>query len=166
VAIIDKNVYLKPFGLASQDNSLGVPDFLSAMFRAGCKSVTFDLEECTGMDSTFLGVVASAASAAPHMPGRNVVILNASVSSVGQLQRIGLLSMVCLHQEAVEPPPGLELREIDFMHFPKTEYQRLERILQLHQELAQLNEKNQQNFGSFLAMLAEELRNCRPPRLE
>lgn len=61
--MIERTVYLKPFGFATQQNSLGIPDFVSAMFRAGCNSVSFDLACCRGMDSTFLGVIAYAAMA-------------------------------------------------------------------------------------------------------
>jgi anti-sigma B factor antagonist len=156
-AIIDENVYLKPIGLATQDNCLGIPDFVDAMLRAGCTSVSFDLKECLGMDSTFLGVVAGAATATPHVPGRHVVILNAGERAVRVLQRVGLLPLVCLHEGAAEPPANIELRRIDFVHLPRTERERLERIKELHLELARLNEKNLETFGPFIEMLNEEL---------
>ncbi len=161
VAIIGQNVYLKPVGLATQDNSLGIPDFLEAMFRAGCTSVSFDLSECTGMDSTFLGVIAAAAKSAPHLPGKSVVILNADERLVRMLMRVGLLPLVAVHQDEVEPPEDMELRRIDFVHLPRTEVERLETIKRLHQELVELNERNRQVFGSFIDMLNEELRQAR-----
>lgn len=157
VAIVGKTVYLKPFGLATQDNSLGIPDFLEAMFRAGCRDVVFDLEDCRGMDSTFLGVVADAATAMPRVPGKTVVVLNADERACRQLKRIGLMPLICLHPGEVEPPAELQFRKIDFVHLPKTEKERLQKIKELHQQLADLNEKNKKTFAPFIEMLEEEL---------
>ncbi len=157
IAIVGKTVYLKPIGMATQHNSLGIPDFLEGMFRVGCRHVVFDLSRCTGMDSTFLGVVADAATALPQVPGKTVLVLNAGERSVGLLRRIGLLPLVALHEGAAEPPEELEFRQIDFLHFPQTETERLTRIKDLHKKLAELNEKNRRNFGSFITMLEEEL---------
>jgi len=157
IAIVGKSVYLKPVGMATQQNCLGIPDFLEAMFRIGCRHVVFDLAQCTGMDSTFLGVVADAATSLPHTPGKTVLVLNAGERSVSLLRRIGLLPLVALHEGTACPPESLELRRIDFVHFPKTEVERITKIKDLHQSLAELNEKNRRTFGSFITMLEEEL---------
>jgi len=157
VAIVDKTVYLRPVGMALQENSLGIPDFLQAMFRAGCRRVVFDLGKCTGMDSTFLGVVADAATSLPQAPGKTVLVLNADERSICQLRRIGLLPLVSLRKDPANPPQCLQFRQIDFVHFPKTETERVSRIRDLHMKLAQLNEKNRKTFGSFIAMLDKEL---------
>lgn len=161
VAIIDQSVYLKPCGYATQDNSLGIPDFVDAMLRSGCMFVLFDLEECKGMDSTFLGVIADAATAAPHREGKTAIIVNADENALRQLKRIGLLPLVKVRNERIEQPQGLEMRRIDFVHFPKTETQRIQKIRQLHEQLAELNEKNRQTFGPFLTMIQEEMQEHR-----
>ena len=158
VAIIDRTVYLKPVGFATQRNSLGIPDFLNAMFRAGCSSVAFDLCECRGMDSTFLGVIATAATARQRKPGKSVVVLNAQEHLIRQLRRIGLLPLLCVHEAPVKAPAELKLHQVDFVHFPKTEYQKLQTVKRLHEQLIQLNERNKQLFGPFVGMLEEELR--------
>ncbi len=156
VAIIDGTVYLRPVGFATQWNSLGIPRFLSAMFRAGCKRVAFDLAECKGMDSTFLGVMADAATALPHKPGKTVIVLNCSEAAARQLRRVGLVPLVCMHGGRVEPPQ-IQLCQMDFVHLPKTALERLQRIKRLHQQLTELNEENEKLFGPFVAMLEEEL---------
>jgi hypothetical protein len=157
IAIVGKTVYLRPVGMATQQNSLGIPDFLGAMFRIGCRHVVFDLGCCTGMDSTFLGVVADAATSLPQTPGKTVLVLNAGERSLGLLRRIGLLPLVALHEGTACPPEALEFRQIDFVHFPRTEAERLTRIKDLLKKLAELNERNRRTFGSFIAMLEEEL---------
>ncbi len=157
VAVLGKTVYVKPFGDATQSNCLGLPDFLKAMFREGCTGVAFDLAECTRMDSTFLGVIASAAIPAPHEGGKAAVILNADDHARRDLRMIGLMAVVAVKEEPCEPPPGLELSPIDFVHLPATERERVRKIMDLHEQLTRLNEKNSKKFGPFVRMIGEEL---------
>lgn len=86
-----------------------------------------------------------------------MLVLNASEPLARQLRRIGLLPLVCLHEGSVELPAEIELRRIDFLHSPKTEYQKLQKVKELHQHLAQMNERNRMLFGPFIEMLEEEL---------
>ncbi len=166
VAVLGKKVYVKPFGYATQRNSLGIPDFLDAMFRAGCNCAVFDLADCKGMDSTFLGVMAEAATALPHRRGKNVVVLNADQRAERQLRRVGLMLLVTLRREPVDLPQQLQLRQMDFVDLPKTQYQRLERIRDLHRQLVALNSGNRELFGPFLEMLDEEIQQSREEQQE
>ena len=157
VAVVGSTVYVRPVGYATQNNSLGLPDFFSAMFQQGCTNVTFDLKECCGMDSSFLGVIAVAAMA--HVSGRRkcAVILNASPPISQTLRMIGLLPVVAVPEGAVEPPPDLVMRQVDLVHLPKTERDRVEVIKTLHEELIRLNERNRERFSRFVEMLEAEL---------
>jgi hypothetical protein len=158
VAILGKAVYLKPHGYATQRNSLGIPDFLGAMFRAGCQYAIFDLADCRGMDSTFLGVIADAATASARRGGKTVAVLNAGDRARRQLQRVGLMPMLCLREGELELPPGVELRRMDYVPFPKDRQSRLRKVRDLHQQLVRLNEGNRKLFGQFLEMLDQELK--------
>ena len=159
VAVFNNTIYVKPFGFATQQNALGLPDFLNAMFREGAKKVTFDLKECKGMDSTFLGVIATAALSPAFRKKKNVLIINAEPNAKKQLQRIGLLDLVALKEEPCPPPPDLQLSRVDFFHLPQSERERIARIKDLHKQLIQLNERNRQNFGAFVSMLEDELKD-------
>ncbi len=161
VAILGKCVYLKPLGFATQRNSLGIPEFLDAMFRTGCTHAVFDLSKCPGMDSTFLGVIADAATALPRRRGKTVTILNANERSRRQLHRVGLMPLVRLHEGELYPLEELRLRKMDFVDFPRNRSDRLEKIRDLHQKLVRLNEGNQELFGSFIRMVEEELEQNR-----
>ena len=157
VAVVGKTVYVKPFGYATQRTCLGLPDFLRAMLREGCTSVAFDLAQCDGMDSTFLGVIASAALSGMEPPGKRVIMLNAGEHVRRELHMIGLMDYLAFSSEGCQPPRSLKLSRIDFVHLPATERERLQRIKDLHEELIKLNEKNRRNFGPFVKMLGEEL---------
>jgi hypothetical protein len=115
------------------------------------------------MDSTFLGVVADAATALPHTDAKTAVIINASEERLTQLRRIGLMSLVKVRDEKVPPPENVELTSIDFVHFPKTEMQRLSKIKNLHEKLVKLNDKNRRTFGPFIKMLDEEMAERQQP---
>jgi anti-anti-sigma regulatory factor len=157
VAVIDKTVYVKPVGSATQDNCLGLPHFLTTMYRQGCLGVTFDLKDCHSIDSTFLGVIATAAISQGGHGRKRVVVLNADERVKHELSMVGLMSVVAVKAEAVEPPEGLKLKHVDFVHFPANERKRIEMIRDLHQEMVKMNEKNRELFSSFVEMLNEEL---------
>lgn len=157
VAVIGKTVYIKPAGYATQENSLGLPDFITAMFRQGCSDVTFDLKDCPGIDSTFLGVIATAAISQEPGGRKTVVVLNAEERVRRELRVVGLMSVVAVKQEPVELPGGLRLKQIDFIHFPGTERERIKMVKRLHEELIKLNRKNRELFSGFVDMLDSEL---------
>jgi len=162
VAILGKCVYLKPRGFASQRNSLGIPEFLDGMFGTGCTHAVFDLSECRGMDSTFLGVIADAATALPRRRGKTVIVLNVNERGRRQLRRVGLLPLIRVIEKEVKPPEPLDLRKMDFVDLPRTQYEKLKKIRDLHQQLVRLNEGNRELFGAFIEMVEEELARSRP----
>ena len=157
-----KSVYLKPFGYATQENSLGIPDFLACMFRQGCVRIAIDLKECLAMDSTFLGVIADAATNLPRRAGKTVLILNAAERDIKEFRTVGLLPLVKVVEHPIEVPEGIEFIKADFVHFPGSEREGIERIKYLHEQLAKLNERNKKVFGSFIAMLRSELKATEP----
>ena len=160
VTVVGKNLYLKPHGYATQDNCLGIPAFLEAMFRRGCARVAFDLEECDGMDSSFLGVIADAATNLPGRQHGTVVILNADEQNRKELATVGLLPLIEVLDEPIDAPEGFELEDVDFMHFPCTEQERIEEIKRLHETLCHLSEHNKEKFGRFVSMLDAELKQA------
>ena len=158
VAVVDKTIYVKPVGFATQRNSLGVPDFVRDMFQEGCTNVAFDLSECVAMDSTFLGVIAAAGMMGARGGDKAVVVVNANQEARRELRMIGLMAVVALKDVPCELPADLELAHMDFVSSPKDGLDRIRRIKDLHKQLVGLNERNRKTFGSFVEMLEEELR--------
>lgn len=54
-------VAIRVEGKANFKNSATIKDFIERMLKQGKRSLVVDFEACTGMDSTFLGVIAGAA---------------------------------------------------------------------------------------------------------
>ena len=63
-------------------------------------------------------------------------------------------------------PEQLQLRQMDFVDLPRTQYQRLARIRDLHRQLVALNSGNRELFGPFLEMLDEEIQQSREEQQE
>ena len=157
LAILGKTVFVHPSGYATQANSLDLPDFIEAMFAQGCSNVTFDLADCAGMDSTFMGVIAGAALHAIRRGGKTVAVINAKERARKELAFIGLTPVVALVLAPVKLPPGIRLSRIGTLQWPSDERQRILKVKKLHENLVRLNEKNRDRFGPVLDMLEHEL---------
>ena len=155
-AVLGKTIVIKAIALAVQNNCLGLPDFIRAMAAQGCDSVLFDLSDCTGIDSTFIGVLADAAKCVPRSGEKNVVVLDPEKRFESQLKKVGLANLLTIRTE-VEKAPEVQFQPIDQMHLPADERERLTRIMELHKELVGLNEHNETQFGEFVKAMELEL---------
>ena len=155
VATGARAVFVRVHGLASMNNCLAVRDFIEEMLRANHSFIVVDLSECTGMDSTFMGVLAGAATC--ETPGRSagVAIVNAGEQVLRLLRSVGLTELIF-----VEPGP-FEAPKLDFVRLEDTpgEEERLALVRSAHERLIKISEKNEKKFGPFLEALEEEMRH-------
>ena len=61
VKIEGDNVFLKVIGKASYLNCRNVGEFFANVVEKNCKHLFIDFAQCTGMDSTFMGMIAGIA---------------------------------------------------------------------------------------------------------
>lgn len=156
VAIHDHTLFVKVQGLAKQDNCLGIPDLLQAVMSQGCQVAIFEMSRCTGMDSTFMGVLAHSAEALNREGRKGVILVNTGEHCLRQLRKIGLLPSLVIKTQPV-PIPDLEFKAVDDIHLPESERDRLIMIKQMHEELTKLNEDNEVQFGQVIRAIEEEL---------
>ena len=152
-------VYVRVIGLASMYNAACVRDLIEQMLDEGHQEVVFDLEECIAMDSTFLGVLAGAAThcGADGMP--KVTVLNASAANLRLLEGVGLTELIGVCSAHVDPP---DVR-LEALHERTQEAERLELVRAAHERLIQIDERNEEGFGSFLSTLNEEMAGQKRP---
>jgi hypothetical protein len=162
VAMHETTLLVKVQGLAKQDNCLGLPDLVEAMIQEGCNAVVFEMSQCCGMDSTFMGVLAFSADALKDDGAKHVLLLNPADRLVKQLKRIGVLAMVQVGTGTLDIP-DLRLKPAEDIHFPETERERLKRIKEMHEELVKLNEENRCQFGEVIKAIEEALQADTPP---
>ena len=154
VAIGKRAVYVRVHGLASMNNCLCVRDFIEKMLRSGHSFLVVDLADCTGMDSTFMGVLAGAATCAKDDPRPGVAVVNASEHLAGLLESVGLSELLF-----VDPKPFEDAR-IAFVPLGGngSEEERLACIHDAHERLLEASEENEKLFGPFLTTLEAEMK--------
>ncbi len=80
-------------GKAGYMNCRNAGDFLSSVIDGGSKRVIVQCRECTGMDSTFLGMIASAILKLRKIGGE-LFMLNLSERNLELIENLGLSKLV------------------------------------------------------------------------
>ena len=127
-----------------------VYSFDSEPFDGG---VTIDLTECSGMDSTFMGILAMFALKA-RKAGRVIKILNASVSNRRLLDGLGLGGLFDFLDGA---PAGGEAGELEDGAPPSSSS--AETILEAHKTLMEADEGNVDKFKKVVEMVEKEVKD-------
>ena len=96
VATGESCVFIRVTGRGSHKTSPALKEFCATMMEKGYRLFIFDLEHCTSMDSTFMGVLAGIARRLPHSTDAVLINLNPKTSEI--LQTVGLDRLVrCNH---------------------------------------------------------------------
>ncbi len=80
-------------GKAGYMNCRNAGDFIASAIEGGAKRVVVQCRECTGMDSTFLGMIASAILKLRKIGGE-LVMLNLSERNLELIENLGLSKLV------------------------------------------------------------------------
>jgi hypothetical protein len=102
-ALLDRMLYIRVTGLATMHNCSALSDLCHSLLDADCDAVMFDLKRCTGMDSTFMGVMAGLGLRKPG-PECPVMVVNADEHARKLMSGLGLDHIVRVLDEPVEPP--------------------------------------------------------------
>ena len=157
VARLGSTVFVRSVGLANMKNAPMLDSFLREVIRHGALLVCVDLSSCSGMDSTFMGLLVGFSQELSEVKGRLVV-----VNPTEQNQR--LLDMLGV-SEVLPVVAQSSPTELEFVVIPASPMvsplQRLEIIQRAHQHLVELNQTNVTKFSAFLEMLEVDLEKHR-----
>ncbi len=167
IAASQRSFYVRVVGLATMTNSVHLQEVLQHSRSQGFRRFIFDLGACSGLDSTFMGILLGVAMGENGGPspgdeeGSNggdgpatVVLVNASSYLAGLLAGVGIDRVVKLHGEPVEfPPVGLQ-RLVDM---PPDPLRRIRSMVTAHENLVRLGGQNVIKFASLLDALRREL---------
>lgn len=142
-------LYVRVVGLATMYNVGAARELIARETCQGRKRVIFDLVECEGMDSTFLGVIAGVAL---DEAGHTVDIINVSDENRRLLEGLGLTELVNVVSAQVPPPEG----KLTPIYDRTEETGRLELVLSAHNELVKLSEENEAVFGDLIREIEKE----------
>lgn len=151
-------VYVRAEGLANMKTAPVLNAFLVKAMEEGTRSVYVDLSGCTGMDSTFMGLLVGQAGALQDAGGR-LAVVKPNDLCLRLLRQLGVDEVVTVVAEA--EVPSAEYVDIQG-DVPVDQAARTELIREAHQHLSALNDENKAKFGAFLSALDADLAKKKP----
>lgn len=154
VARDGNNLYVQASGLANMKNA----PLLDALFQSDAhrdlQMICIDLAQCTGMDSTFMGLLVGTSSMM-KVDARRLVVVNPSDLCMKLLDMLGVSEVLPVLSHCQSP-------EITFVDLGEGSIavgamQRMEVIRRAHHALAGVNEANHVKFAAFIAALEADL---------
>ena len=163
VAIQGDTAYVHVMGRGSFKISTGLKQFGIAALGDGCREIVIDMAECTGMDSTFMGVLAGFASRLKQKEGGQIYVVNLASRTRNLLATLGLDQAVQASMEGSTPP---QFQQILSAGFGKQEIagddesrqSAARTMLEAHESLVSLDPENIPKFKDVISFLREDLR--------
>lgn len=148
-------ILVRVLGLGSVNNAPLLGDFAVKALTEGSCRFAFDLAECRGLDSTFLGAMVGIAQEAAELAGKKgwVCVFNVSDANRELFEIVGADKYVrCGSYVAMEP-----IETHPLVGKPVSQEKRLEIVRRAHENLLKIDERNEARFGEFLRCLAAEM---------
>jgi anti-sigma B factor antagonist len=145
-------VLIKIRGRASFANSGSIRDFMSQEIKEGKRRFVFEFSQCSGMDSTFLGVLAgSALELRKKKPAGSLVFCGLGARNLELIRNLGLhrLATVDVGDSLTEEGNLSALNQGDKMG--ELEGARL--CLSAHENLVEADQSNESKFQDVLTLL-------------
>ena len=149
-------VIIKINGRASYLNCASFSDFIDQMIQQGKLNFALDFTDCTGMDSTFLGILASTALRVhKHEMKGEVILCHLSVKNLKLIRNVGLHRVVEIDSEGF--PMDFNKRGQDLISSSKDEGKDAKIILQAHESLVQIDDRNLARFQDVISFLKNQV---------
>ena len=135
-------------GKASYINCRCVGDFLTTVIEKGCRKIAVDCSQCTGMDSTFLGMVAGAAIRLRKLGG-NLSLAGLNERNSELIENLGLGKIVAI----IDAPSQAATSQAQLSATTAT----TEGILAAHENLVAADASNLSKFEDVITFLKKEM---------
>lgn len=142
-----------------------VKKFTDAVFSKNGKEaesvqkVVIDMEDCTGMDSTFMGMIAGLAIKLQKMKDSCLFLCGVNKQNKNSLEELGIDSLVEINpdneelgEQAQEARKGLSEWTEEKAASPDAKL-----ILETHESLGSLNEENEKEFSSVIETFKSQI---------
>ncbi|MBW8782771.1 MAG: STAS domain-containing protein [Verrucomicrobia bacterium] len=145
-------VVIRIDGRASFQNSACLHDFFTTLIRQKKIRFVMDFQQCTSMDSTFLGVLAGVAlELRKHIPQGSLVLCRVGPRNLELLNNLGLHRLLTVDTGDVTPSLGASAPLECTPDRGELESARL--VLAAHENLIAADESNRAKFQDVLAFL-------------
>lgn len=146
-------------GRASFQNSASLNDFIATMIARGKTRFVIDFQNCSSMDSTFLGVLAGAALDLLKLgsPG-SLVLARVGARNLELIRNLGLerILQIDTGETAVADPVGTTQALPGAAKLSEIESARM--VLAAHENLVAVDESNRAKFQDVLAFLKDRIK--------
>lgn len=151
-------LYVRIQGLGSMHTAPTLEAFAESEIESGARQLVVDLRECSGVDSTFMGLLLTLANKLRALqngtPG-GCVLINVDAHAQKQLSSVGVDAFVSIKDGETELPEELRLTELAVVEAGERE--RMKLMVRAHKELVSADARNKAKFGAFLEGILAEL---------
>lgn len=105
VAIRDRDAFVRVHGRGTFKIGPSLKQFGVAAIERGCSSIIFEMQDCVGMDSTFMGILAGLATTLKKTAGE-VVLRNLTEKNLFLIRMLGLVHLVRVDDQAQASIPA------------------------------------------------------------
>ncbi len=137
--------------------------FGALAIEKGCSQLIFDMENCVGMDSTFMGVLAGLALRAQKEASGRVVAMNLTLKTASLLQTLGLDRLVECYLAGALPDTlkaclanALDLEDLSLDEDDRRVS--IETMLDAHQNLVEVAPENLTRFRDVITYLDQDIK--------
>jgi len=162
VGCVGSVAWLRVEGAATHENTGSMRDFLHRRFEKGYRTFVVDLENCPGVDSTFIGMLYALAKQVARVDESGTVeVINATGRNERSIRKLGLD-----HRILIDSDGSRWIRERELVREnlelpnhcpPLSKRERAEMVLEAHEALITANEENEKRFCDVVEFLRQEL---------
>lgn len=158
-------VVIRVCGRGNHQNSLALRKVFDLTSNSeACPQYIIDLEKCSSMDSTFMGVVATLGLNQSRRTGCNTILLHMNSTVWEQLDLLGLHFILEMRDSAGDDSASRAARKAEFEPVEAPEVSKLERIvlmIEAHERLIDADSQNEVKFKGVIESLRDSLRRSR-----
>lgn len=168
--VFDGFSWIRLEGKGSFLNSPSIKAFGDARIAAGENRVVVDLAACSGMDSTFMGTLAGLAARLSAIDGGSLMIAEPGERNRRSLEDLGLDFLM-----EIDPPAASWRGRVDDIRNalqapqpvdPPGRSLRGRHVLEAHENLSGINERNARAFSNVIKLLEKDLPDRKKPASE
>lgn len=163
VAIQGPTALVRVRGRGSFKTAPALREFGHAAVARGCERIILDMDECIGMDSTFMGVMAGLCMQLKTENAGAMVVMNLSQKTMVLLETLGIDQLLQMHMAGTLPDSLkahlstiVDLSKLDISNRDKK--LTLETMLTAHEDLISISSDNLPKFKDVMSYLSKELR--------
>jgi len=160
VGNFDNSSWIRCEGKGSFCNSPQMKQWAENQVAKGIHTIVIDLEECTGMDSTFMGTMAGIAMRLAKLPDGVLQVTGASDKSRSSLEDLGLSMLLEIEPADADWQQNISsIRQSLQICQDHTNVDNTQHVLDAHKTLCEADDSNDEKFSTVLDVLEAELEN-------